>query len=144
MQWDRDCWRCIVKQKPAYGLRISDWSSSVCSTDLANDGTLAAVTTRSLDGDAVTEVRKVDGSVSLHDPVTGRKLSPISAAPARSIALRAWTGPRTTIEGARLVHEPVGTAFRVPFPAWQLAYAAEPSTRLYLAASSGTIAAPPR
>src|SRR3546814_19782363 len=31
---------------------------------VANDGTLAAVTTRSLDGDAVTEVRKVDGSVS--------------------------------------------------------------------------------
>ena len=43
---------------------------------VANDGTLAAVTTRSLDGDAVTEVRKVDGSVSLHDPVTGRKLPP--------------------------------------------------------------------
>ena len=54
---------------------------------VANDGTLAAVTTRSLDADAVTEVRKVDGSVSLHDPVTGRKLSPISAATAKSMGL---------------------------------------------------------
>ena len=72
---------------------------------VANDGTLAAVTTRSLDGDAVTEVRKVDGSVSLHDPVTGRKLSPISAATAKSIALRAWTGPRTTIESQAPVPE---------------------------------------
>ena len=108
---------------------------------VANDGTLAAVTTRSLDGDAVTEVRKVDGSVSLHDPVTGRKLPPISAATARSIALRAWTGPRTTIEGARLVHEPVGTEFRGPFPAWQVTYADEASTRLYIDASSGTLGA---
>src|SRR3546814_4273446 len=79
--------------------------------------------------------------ICLHDPVTGRKLSPISAATARSIALRAWTGPRTTIEGARLVHEPVGTEFRGPFPAWQVAYADEASTRLYIDASSGTLGA---
>ncbi|UVI40193.1 PepSY domain-containing protein [Qipengyuania spongiae] len=70
---------------------------------VANDGTLAAVSTRSLDGDAVTEVRKVDGSVSLH--------------------------------------EPVGTEFRGPFPAWQVTYADEASTRLYIDASSGTLGA---
>src|SRR3546814_9443205 len=96
----------FFKQKTAYEMRISDWSSDVCSSDLqvllwmgtgalmsfldleevrseqvvsreqealpadaplpawvANDGTLAAVTTRSLDDDAVTEVRKVNGKI---------------------------------------------------------------------------------
>ena len=52
-----------------------------------NRGSLASVTTRSLDGKAVTEVRKVDGTVSLHDPSSGQKLSPISAEAAKSIAL---------------------------------------------------------
>ena len=108
---------------------------------VANDGALAAVTMRSLDGDAVTEVRMVDGSVSLHDPMTGHKLSPISTETAKSIALRAWTGPRTTIEAARLIDEPVGTEFRGPFPSWQVTYADEASTRIYIDAASGTLGA---
>src|SRR3546814_13863693 len=45
------------------------------------------------------------------------------------------------MEGARLFHEPVGTEFRGPFPAWQVAYADEASTRLYIDASSGTLGA---
>ena len=103
---------------------------------VANKGNLAAVTMRSLDGEAVTEIQLIDGSVSLHDPATGRKLSPISAETAKSVALRAWTGPRTTIESARLVDEPVGTEFRGPFPAWQVTYGDEASTRIYVDASS--------
>ena len=108
---------------------------------VANKGNLAAVTMRSLDGEAVTEIQLIDGSVSLHDPATGRKLSPISAETAKSVALRAWTGPRTTIESARLVDEPVGTEFRGPFPAWQVTYGDEASTRIYVDASSGTVGA---
>ncbi len=106
-----------------------------------NRGSLASVTTRSLDGKAVTEVRKVDGTVSLHDPSSGQKLSPISAEAAKSIALRAWTGPRTTIAATRIIDEPVGTEFRGPFPAWQITYGDEASTRIYIDASSGTIGA---
>ena len=108
---------------------------------VTNEGTLAAVTTRSLDGEAVIEVRLVDGSVSLHNPVTGRKLSPISVETAKSVALRAWTGPRTTIDSARLVDEPVGTEFRGPFPAWQVTYGDKASTRIYIDASSGAAGA---
>ena len=69
------------------------------------------------------------------------KLSPISAATAKSIALRAWTGPRTTIEAARIVDDPIGTEFRGPFPAWQVTYADEASTRIYIDAASGTLGA---
>ena len=100
---------------------------------------VASLTTRSLDGEAVTEIRKVDGSVSLHDPATGRKLSPISEEAAKSIALRAWTGPRTAVVAARLVDKAVGTEFRGPFPAWQITYGDEASTRIYIDASNGMI-----
>src|SRR3546814_9501061 len=30
----RRMWFCLVKQKTAYEMRISDWSSDVCSSDL--------------------------------------------------------------------------------------------------------------
>ena len=70
-------------------------------------------------------------------PVTGRTVS----ATAKSIALRAWTGPRTTIEAARIVDDPIGTEFRGPFPAWQVTYADEASTRIYIDAASGTLGA---
>src|SRR3546814_3926782 len=33
------CVFCFFKQKTAYELRISDWSSDVCSSDLSNDVT---------------------------------------------------------------------------------------------------------
>src|SRR3546814_15261510 len=29
-----ECWFCFCKQKTAYEMRISDWSSDVCSSDL--------------------------------------------------------------------------------------------------------------
>src|SRR3546814_2979649 len=35
--WDCSCWFCLFfffKQKTAYEMRISDWSSDVCSSDL--------------------------------------------------------------------------------------------------------------
>lgn len=100
---------------------------------------IAAITTRALDGMAVAEVRRADGMVSLHDPQSGRILSPIPAATARSIARRAWVGPQTSIRAARLVDESVGTEFRGPFPAWQITYNDEATTRVYIDASSGAV-----
>src|SRR3546814_5264451 len=32
--WTRAVLICVCKQKTAYGMRISDWSSDVCSSDL--------------------------------------------------------------------------------------------------------------
>src|SRR3546814_5874964 len=44
--------RCLCffffKQKTAYEMRISDWSSDVCSSDLARDGKLMAIFGESL------------------------------------------------------------------------------------------------
>ena len=77
--------------------------------------------------------------MSLHEPQSGRILSPIPAATARSIARRAWVGPQTSIHAARLVDESVGTEFRGPFPAWQITYNDVANTRVYVDASSGAV-----
>src|SRR3546814_1472807 len=37
---------CLFKQKTAYEMRISDWSSDVCSSDLVTTGTLDVVSDR--------------------------------------------------------------------------------------------------
>src|SRR3546814_6921077 len=40
---DLSCFVCFFKQKTAYEMRISDWSSDVCSSDLAVEGCERAV-----------------------------------------------------------------------------------------------------
>lgn len=102
---------------------------------------VVSVTTRALGGRAVTEVRLADGSGSLHDPESGRRLSPITATTARAIARRAWSGPQTSIDTVRFVEEAVGTEFRGPVPAWQVTYGDEDTTRIYIDASSGMVLA---
>src|SRR3546814_9663457 len=47
-EWLDVCLFFFFKQKTAYEMRISDWSSDVCSADLDGDGVLAA-----LEGDQV-------------------------------------------------------------------------------------------
>lgn len=44
---------------------------------LDRDENVVSVTMRALDGEPVIEILRLDGSVSLHDPSTGRRLSPI-------------------------------------------------------------------
>src|SRR3546814_1405770 len=46
---------CFFKQKTAYEMRISDWSSDVCSSDLAGDHSEAAA--------GVAGARRLDSSV---------------------------------------------------------------------------------
>ena len=80
---------------------------------VANKGNLAAVTMRSLDGEAVTEIQLIDGSVSLHDPATGRKLSPISAETAKShstfiISRAALSEPRSAVNGGTRKYRVMG------------------------------------
>ena len=67
------------------GAELPEW--------LERQDDVVSVATRALDGKVVTEVRRADGDVTLHDPRSGRLLSPISAATARAIARRAWIGP---------------------------------------------------
>src|SRR3546814_951351 len=65
--------RCVLlifffKQKTAYEMRISDWSSDVCSSDLFTTDTAAALRASEMSCDALLKATKVDGVYSA-DPV---------------------------------------------------------------------------
>src|SRR3546814_8536657 len=64
----------FLKQQTAYELRISDWSSDVCSSDLAGFEKLAALATR--DGDKGVEFR-------IHAPLQHMTKADIAAEAAR-------------------------------------------------------------
>lgn len=104
---------------------------------LTNSGDLTSVTTKSVNGQPVVELKRLNGTASLHDPLTGSSLSPLSAEMAKAIALEAWIGPATTVASVTPVTKAVGTEFGGPFPAWQVTFADTDSTRLYIDASSG-------
>lgn len=108
---------------------------------LGSNESFVSITTRALDGKTVTEVRTADDTVSLYDSVSGLRLSPLSAETATDIAKRAWSGPKTSILGARFIEEPVGTEFRGPFPAWQVTYGDDETTRIYINAANGAVLA---
>ncbi|EHJ60429.1 PepSY domain-containing protein [Novosphingobium pentaromativorans] len=107
----------------------------------ANEGDLVSATTKTVNGDPVVELKRVDGSATLHEAVTGRKLSPLSRDAAEQIASAAWTGPSTAIKSSMSIEAPVGTEFGGPFPAWQVQFADPDGTRLYIDASTGAVLA---
>ena len=100
-----------------------------------------SVSTKSIAGQPVIEVNRKDGATTLHDPVNGLILSPLDEVRARQIAHRAWTGSSTAITRASLIGGPIGTEFAGPFPAWQMQFADEDGTRLYVDASNGNVLA---
>ncbi|WP_226636697.1 PepSY domain-containing protein [Novosphingobium profundi] len=108
---------------------------------MANDGALVSVTTRAVNGGSVLEVRRRDGAAALHDPSSGRRLSPLSARTASEIAQGAWKGTPTKVQTISPVRAPVGTEYAGPFPAWQVTFADPDRTRLYIDASSGAVLA---
>ena len=100
---------------------------------------IVSISTRALSGRTVIELKRTDGSMSLHRPLSGERLSPLPETFARAIAERAWVGPETSIADMQLVGGNVGTEFRGPFPAWQVTFADPDETRLYIDASSGVV-----
>ncbi|ARU15403.1 PepSY domain-containing protein [Croceicoccus marinus] len=116
-------------------------SGAVLPAWLSNSGDLTSVTTKTLNGNPVIEVRRQDGTASLHDPITGRQLSPLPRGTAGAIALQAWTGPATRVASVTPATAPVGTEFAGPFPAWQVSFADPDGTRLYIDASTGAVLA---
>src|SRR3546814_2781765 len=84
-------WCCVVvffffKQKTAYEMRISDWSSDVCSSDLARrrDEQLAAAARADVAGGALVDAESVHRPAGLDDlpsqgdlaacPLAGRQI----------------------------------------------------------------------
>src|SRR3546814_5659609 len=59
-----DCAVFVFKQKTAYEMRISDWSSDVCSSDLLRE----AVELRSVLADAALEVARRHGRIVARPP----------------------------------------------------------------------------
>lgn len=107
-----------------------------------NDPTiLTSVSLKALGTRPVVEVRRTNGSASLHDPLTGKALSPLSRESARELALAAWTGPSTLVKSVMPIREAVGTEFGGPFPAWQVTFDDSDGTRLYIDASTGAVLA---
>ena len=107
----------------------------------SNGGDLVSVTTKMVNARPMVELRRLDGTASLHDPSTGGLLSPLSRETAEAIAWRAWSGPKTYIEVVTPVAKPVGTEFSGPFPAWQVQIGDPDATRLYIDASNGALLA---
>src|SRR3546814_7599490 len=62
----------LFKQKTAYALRISDWSSDVCSSDLNPDWNGASDEGTIWTQLAMTEGRRVTAATAYLDPVRGR------------------------------------------------------------------------
>src|SRR3546814_17523458 len=60
----------FFKQKTAYEMRISDWSSDVCSSDLDARGTL---------GNPVITGSLATGNAAINSPVTGMRLHGVRA-----------------------------------------------------------------
>lgn len=106
---------------------------------LHNGGDLTSVTTKAVNGRSVVEVKRRDGTASLHDPLNGKRLSPLPRKAAEAIAMKAWAGPATTVASAAPVTKPVGTEFAGPFPAWQVSFSDRDRTRLYIDASTGAV-----
>src|SRR3546814_15901796 len=59
----------IVKQKPAYEMRISDWSSDVCSSDLLGDTAGTLGNHHEVDDDQNDEHHDTDGEIAAHQKV---------------------------------------------------------------------------
>src|SRR3546814_3708192 len=75
-----ECWRAyfeiffffFFKQKTAYEMRISDWSSDVCSSDLLSPGAVIEIVTERQDADAQQRIgaflpAMVHGERARHD-----------------------------------------------------------------------------
>jgi len=104
-------------------------------------GDLVAVTTKTVNDRPVVEMSRSNGTASLHDPLTGRNLSPLPRSDAEAIAMAAWSGSPTAIQSAVPVAQPVGTEYHGPFPAWQVQFADPDGTRLYIDAATGAVLA---
>src|SRR3546814_17501338 len=107
------CMLFFFKQKPAYEMRISDWSSDICSSDL----------------DGVDIARDADGRPAVTDFVTGEWMRYSIEAPAAG----RWTatiGARSAQGGTlALGDRPIALAASPPWQALTIADIALPAGR---------------
>src|SRR3546814_9368890 len=74
------CWSFVFKQKTAYDMRISDWSSDVCTSDLEALATGAEVErVRSLINDAVRQLGAACSEMDRHSRMQEQAVAGILA-----------------------------------------------------------------
>src|SRR3546814_6251222 len=79
------CLFFFFKQKTAYEMRISDWSSDVCSSDLASLGKILAATRA---GQSIPEDWGLDSEGQpMTDPAAVKTLMPMSGAKGSGLSL---------------------------------------------------------
>src|SRR3546814_4467500 len=64
LSWDLWCLCCFFKQKTAYEMRISDWSSDVCSSDLESIDFLGIWNAQKVDPVLESAIAVVSGVVN--------------------------------------------------------------------------------
>src|SRR3546814_5795530 len=82
---------CFVKQKTAYEMRISDWSSDVCSSDLRRAATVR-----------YRAVRRTEPRAARHNPPPHSSARPPAAARARPRRPRSARSTRLSCPRCRL------------------------------------------
>src|SRR3546814_18585584 len=91
----------FFKQKTAYEMRISDWSSDVCSSDLYRDSPARPETVGLLDDEWRVAYNRISASLDEQIAVADKKHSS-----------SAWTGRRTIKEQVIIVRELAPVALR--------------------------------
>src|SRR3546814_7830278 len=117
------CWVCFFKQKTAYEMRISDWSSDVCSSDLnALDGLVNVPKSRVKGAELELSARVVEG------------LTVSAAATYIDAKVRHYQGIVGSVANEVGLFDPIRGDFsgaRLPFsPKWQSSLSADYSLPL--------------
>src|SRR3546814_8613218 len=87
----------FFKQKTAYEMRISDWSSDVCSSDLAIDGALLLIGDRLRAQGIALEVNIEEPAIALHADRVRPEQVLINLLQNAGEALRGTDGARVTL-----------------------------------------------
>ncbi|MFZ4688156.1 MAG: PepSY domain-containing protein [Polymorphobacter sp.] len=112
---------------------------ALVAAGLARAGPATRIEVRQLGGMTVAQVDAGDARPRLYELPSGRQVSPLPAAAARTLAMADYAGPGRAV---RVL--PVATAspqYRGALPAWRVEFDDADATALYVAADTGKVAA---
>lgn len=106
---------------------------------LATVGPITRLETRMVAGRPLVQVDRPANRPMLFDLASGRKVSPVSADMARSLAIADYAGTGTVAAVRPIVAET--PQYRGPLPAWRVEFADDEHTALYVAADTAKVLA---
>src|SRR3546814_6781402 len=91
----------FFKQKTAYEMRISDWSSDVCSSDLERESSMAGQTALVVSAHAADFVWRAGGAIALH-AAKGYAVTIVCLSfGERGESAKLWKDPGATLQGVK-------------------------------------------